>query len=101
MKKLALVMAIAGALYGFTAFGQGPNGLAGVEVSAEALSNLGPNTFLAVISDNTGRARVVRVNRETIPDGSVALRVISEDGAQGGCFVRIDGEFVWINPCPH
>jgi hypothetical protein len=75
--------------------------LTGVEVPFENVFKLEPNTFLALISDNKGVIRLVQVDRESVPENDVALRVIAADQAQGGCFVRIDGEWVWFDPCPY
>ncbi|MDG4550529.1 MAG: hypothetical protein P9F19_14380 [Candidatus Contendobacter sp.] len=79
MKKLALVMAVAGALCSFSAFGQGLKGLTGVEVSSKALSKVIPhNMVLAVILDDE--------------ESDTAQ-------TQSGCWKRIDGQLIWVNPC--
>ncbi len=75
--------------------------LTGVEVPFENVFKLEPNTFLALISDSKGVIRLMQVDRELIPENDVALKVVAADGAQSGCFVRIDGMFVWMDPCPY
>lgn len=69
--------------------------LTGVEVPSETLFKLPPNTFIAVISDDKGEMRTVKVDRDSIPENESLLGVAS------GCFIRINGQFVWVDPCPY
>ena len=69
--------------------------LTGVEVPTETLFKLPPNTVIAVISDDKGEIRKVKVDHDSIPKGESFLKVA------GGCFVRINGQLVWVNPCPY
>jgi len=72
--------------------------LTGVEVNVSAddlLKKLPPSTVIAVISDDKGQIRTVKVDHDSIPKGESFLKVA------GGCFVRINGQLVWVNPCPY
>lgn len=69
--------------------------LTGVEVPAETLLKLQPNTVIAVISDDKGEIRTVKIDHDSIAKDESFLRVA------GGCFVRINGQLVWVNPCPY
>ncbi|HRD50389.1 MAG: hypothetical protein JNK95_10680 [Candidatus Competibacter sp.] len=103
MKKLALVMAVISTLCSFTAFGAGS--MTGVEVPFETLSKIEPNTVFIVISDEKGVVKIVKVNHNSIPIGEPFLRVSpnsSDTGQpQGGCWVRINGLVIWMDPCPY
>ncbi|HRD66159.1 MAG TPA: hypothetical protein PKY50_08390 [Candidatus Competibacter sp.] len=69
--------------------------LTGVEVPAETLSKVEPNTVLMVISDENGKLNVVKVGRDSISQGEPLVRVA------GGCWVLIEGRWVWKDPCPN
>ncbi|MFZ1641889.1 MAG: hypothetical protein WAV07_10780 [Candidatus Contendobacter sp.] len=69
--------------------------LTGVEVPFQTLFKLEPNTVLAVISDDKGEIRMVKVDHDSITKDESLLRVT------GGCFVRTGGKLVWVNPCPY
>ncbi len=69
--------------------------LTGVEVPAETLFKLQPNTVIAVISDDKGEIRTVKVNHDSIAKDEAFLSVAS------GCFIRINGHLVWVDPCPY
>lgn len=67
----------------------------GTEVHNEYLAKkIEPNTFIAVISDEKGIARTIKVNRDSIPENEAFLSV------EAGCFVRINGWIIWKDPCP-
>ena len=68
--------------------------LKGKEVPAETLSNIEPNTVLMVISDDKGKVKIVKVDHDSIPKDEALVRVA------GGCWIRINGTTVWLNPCP-
>ncbi len=68
--------------------------LTGVEVPAETLSKVEPNTVLMVISDEKGKLNVVKVDRNSISQGQSLVRVAS------GCWVRNNGGWKWVDPCP-
>jgi hypothetical protein len=79
-----------------------PMRLTGIEVPAGTLSNIDPNTILMVISDDQGNVRVVKVDPQSAPKGEAILRVTpSEDQPQGGCWVRNNGSWTWVDPCPY
>lgn len=69
--------------------------LTGVEVPVDTLSEVEPNTVLMVISDENGKTKVVKVDRDSISQGESLVRVA------GGCWVLIEGRWVWKNPCPN
>lgn len=78
--------------------------LTGVELPRETLNNIGPNMVLVVISDDKGQPRIVKVDRESIAEDKPFLKVtagFSPDTAraQGGCWKRIGGNLIWVNPC--
>lgn len=79
--------------------------LTGVEVPVATLSKIEPNTVLVVLSDDKGETRVIKVDRDSIPTGESFLRVSSntpDDGQpQAGCWIRINGYFIWVDPCPY
>ncbi len=76
--------------------------LTGVEVPADILSNIQPNTILVVISDDQGKVRVVKVDPQSAPTGTAILRATAtEDQLQGGCWMRTNGSWVWKDPCPY
>lgn len=76
--------------------------LTGVEMPAETLSNIQPNTILMVISDNQGTVRVVKVDPQSAPTGSAILTVTAaEDSSKAGCWVRTNGGWEWRDPCPY
>jgi hypothetical protein len=67
------------------------------------LSNIPPNTILAVITDAQGTAKVVQVDCSSIAADQAFLRVTtSADGEQPrGCWVMVYGVPVWKDPCPY
>jgi hypothetical protein len=70
--------------------------LTGVEVSVETLSKkIEPNTTLVVISDANGKVNVVKVDHDSVKKGELLVRVA------GGCWVRDNGGWKWMNPCPN
>lgn len=69
--------------------------LTGVEVPAETLSKVEPNTVLIVISDANGKLNVVKVDRDSISQGESLVRVAT------GCWVRTNGGWKWMDPCPN
>jgi hypothetical protein len=78
--------------------------LIGVEVPDNTLKNIGPNTVLVVISDDTGKVRVVKVDHQSIARDKPFLKVSAGSSpdtahALGGCWKRIGGDLVWVNPC--
>jgi hypothetical protein len=79
--------------------------LIGVEVDVATLGNikLKPNKVLVVISDATGQVRVVEVDHNSIAKDKPFLQVKEATGgaaaARGGCWKRIGGDLVWVNPC--
>lgn len=80
--------------------------LTGVEVPVETLEKVDPNTVLLVISDDKGSVRVVKVDHHSISVNEAFLRVTAnalEGGAQlqSGCWVRMNGQLVWKDPCPY
>jgi hypothetical protein len=68
--------------------------LTGVEVSVETLSKVEPNTVLMVISDEKGNLNVVKIDRDSISQGQSLVHVAS------GCWVRNNGGWKWVDPCP-
>jgi hypothetical protein len=95
MKKLALAIAVVGALCSFTAFGQEAKGLTGVEVPLDTIANVAPNTVLLIMIDENRKIHTVKVDHDSIPKGESLVRVAS------GCWVYIGGQRVWKNPCPY
>lgn len=79
--------------------------LTGVEVSVDSLFKLKPNTMLVVVSDERGEIRLVRIDNQSLTEGDVVLRVtastMDKTKPQGGCYVIIDGRWVWMDPCPY
>ncbi|MDS4041238.1 MAG: hypothetical protein RKP20_08690 [Candidatus Competibacter sp.] len=75
--------------------------LTGVEVDVATLGNIEPNTVLVVISDDTGKVRVVKVDHQSIAKDEPFLKVAADGAAValGGCWRRINGTLVWVNPC--
>ena len=77
--------------------------LTGVEIDVATLGiKLKPNTFLAVISDDTGQVKVVKVDHESIAKDKPFLQVAADGAAVargGGCWKRINGDLKWFNPC--
>jgi len=69
--------------------------LTGVEVPVDTLSKVEPNTVLMVISDEKGKVKVVKVDRDSISQSEPLVRVA------GGCWVYINGKWVWKDPCPN
>ncbi|MCP5158797.1 MAG: hypothetical protein H6975_05165 [Gammaproteobacteria bacterium] len=75
--------------------------LTGVEVPAATLDSIKPNTILMVISDDQGKARVIQIDPQSAPKGEAILRVAPGDSqSQGGCWVRTNGGWEWVDPCP-
>ncbi len=79
--------------------------LTGVEVSVESLFKLEPNTMLSIISDEHGEIRLVKIDNRSLPEGEAILRVTASTGdqtkPQSGCYVLVDGKWVWMDPCPY
>lgn len=79
--------------------------LTGIEVPVETLSNIEPNTVLVVISDNQGKVRVVKIDNSSMGTDEAFLKVTAdipdEEPPQGGCWVRIGSNLVWMDPCPY
>ena len=79
--------------------------LTGVEVSMDSLFKLESNTMLAVISDDRGAIRLIKIDNQSLPEGEAILRVTASAGdktiPQSGCYVFIGGRWVWVNPCPY
>ena len=75
--------------------------LIGVEVDIATLGNIKPNTVLVVISDDTGKVRVVKVDHQSIAKDKPFLQVAADDAAMalGGCWKIIGGVLVWVDPC--
>jgi len=75
--------------------------LIGVEVDVATLGNIDPNTVLVVISDDTGKVRVVKVDHKSIAENKPFLKVAAGGAAValGGCWRRIGGTLVWVDPC--
>ncbi|MDG4597934.1 MAG: hypothetical protein P9F75_19980 [Candidatus Contendobacter sp.] len=78
--------------------------LTGVELPASTLGNIEPNTVLVVISDEKGKARVAKVDYQSIAKSEPFLKITAGSSpdtaqAQGGCWKRINGQLVWVNPC--
>ena len=75
--------------------------LIGVEVDVATLGNIDPNTVLVVISDDTGKVRVVKVDHKSITENKPFLQVAAGGAAValGGCWKRIGGDLKWFNPC--
>ncbi len=77
--------------------------LTGVEVPLSTLSNIQPNTILAVITDAQGTLQVVQIDCASIAEDQAFLRVTAHaDGQQpGGCWVMVHGVPTWKDPCPY
>jgi hypothetical protein len=79
--------------------------LTGVEVSVDSLFKLEPNTMLAVVSDEHGEIRLVKIENRSLTEGEAILRVNASAGdrktPQSGCYVFVGGRWVWMNPCPY
>ncbi len=77
--------------------------LTGVRVPSSVLSQpMAPNTVLVAISDEKGAVDVIQINKDSIPKNESFVRVIaSENQPQSGCWVRINGNYVWKDPCPY
>ncbi len=77
--------------------------LTGVEVDVATLGNINlkPNMVLVVISDDTGKVRVVKVDHQSIAKDKPFLQVAAGGAAlaAGGCWRRINGSLVWVSPC--
>lgn len=78
--------------------------LTGVELPASALDNIEPNTVLVAISDGAGKVRVAKVDHQSIAKGESFLKITASSSpdtahALGGCWKRINGSLVWVNPC--
>ncbi len=91
--------------------------LTGVEIPFRSPFTLEPNTVLAVISDQDGVIRMVKIDKESIPDDEVFLRAktntdtavyspeqqLSFGGEKakrsGGCYVRLGDMVIWTDPC--
>lgn len=76
--------------------------LTGIEVPVETLSDIEPNTVLVVLSDDEGKVRVVKVDPSSMAAGEAFLKVTaSQEKPQAGCWVMINGNPVWKDPCPY
>jgi len=79
--------------------------LTGIEVSVDSLFKLEPNTMLAVVSDERGEIRLVKIDNRSLPEGAAILRVTPSTGdkttPQSGCYVFVEGKWVWMDPCPY
>jgi hypothetical protein len=79
--------------------------LTGVEVSVDSLFKLEPNTMLAVVSDERGEIRLVKIDNRSLREGEAILRVTASSGdqtkPQSGCYVFVEGRWVWTDPCPY
>lgn len=80
--------------------------LTGVEVSLETLVNPEANMILVVVLDQNGAKKLIKVDRQSIPDGElvVSLTTAPDDSKaqlQSGCWVFSDGQWVWKDPCPY
>ena len=77
--------------------------LTGVEVDVATLGNINlkPNMVLVVISDDTGKVRVVKIDHQSIAKDKPFLQVAADDAAMalGGCWKIIGGVLVWVDPC--
>jgi len=75
----------------------------GVEENVATLGNikLKANTVLVVISDDTGKVSVVKVDHKSIAENKPFLQVAAGGAAValGGCWKRIGGDLKWFNPC--
>lgn len=79
--------------------------LTGVEVSVDSLFKIEPNTMLAVLSDEHGAIRLVKIDNQSLTEGEAVLRVTPSAGdkmtPQSGCYVFVEGKWIWMNPCPY
>lgn len=80
--------------------------LTGAEVPFDTLSTLASNTILVVILDKDGIKKLVKIDNQSLPDNEVVLRVetgatTGEEKPQSGCYVWINGQWVWKDPCPY
>ncbi len=76
--------------------------LTGVEVPAESLKNIPPNTAMVAIADEKGAVKVVKLDYSSIPQNESFIRVTGGTvEPKGGCWVAIGGNLIWINPCPY
>lgn len=95
--------------------------LTGVEIPFRAPFILEPNTVFAVISDQDGVIRMVKIDKESIPDDAVFLRAEANNDTavnsleqqfsfsgekpkvsaakRRGCFVRLGDMVIWTDPC--
>ena len=71
--------------------------MTGVEVPVDTLKNVQPNTVLVVFTDkSSGDIKVIQVDSDSIPKGESFVEITG----QGGCWVSVNGAFVWCDPCP-
>jgi hypothetical protein len=76
--------------------------LTGIQAPVKTLDNIEPNTVLAVISDEQGTVSVVKGDPSSLVEGDAFLRVTaSQEQLQSGCWVMVNGEPVWKDPCPY
>lgn len=71
--------------------------LEGKEVQAGELKNPDPETMYVVVTDQHGESKVIKVNADSIPEGKDGFRVT----AVTGCFIKIAGKVMWVDPCPY
>lgn len=71
--------------------------LEGKEVQVDELKNPDPETMYVVVTDQHGGSKVIKVNADSIPEGKDGFRVT----ASTGCFIKLGGMPVWIDPCPY
>lgn len=95
MKKLALAIAVVGAFFSLAASGQEAKGLTGVEVPLDTIANVAPYTVLLIITDENRKIHTVKIDHYSTPQDQPLVRVA------GGCWVRNNGGYKWVNPCPN
>ena len=79
--------------------------LTGVDISAEALPKLEPDTMLIVVSDENGKAKYIKIDGQSIADSELILQVRTNPAGKGvqlqsGCYVWNGVRYVWTDPCP-
>ena len=79
--------------------------LTGVEILADDLSNLKPDTMLVVVSDNEGKTKYIKIDGHPIADNELILQVRAnvaggEALLKTGCYVWNGVRYVWTDPCP-
>lgn len=79
--------------------------LTGVDIPADALPKLKPDTMLVVVSDSNGQTKYIKIDGQSIANSELILQVktaATGGGAQlqSGCYVWNGVKYVWTNPCP-